>query len=141
MTLNVFTDGSGNGVYGFLVKRGTDIIKEENGPIHAEVVSNNVSEYYALIKALEWLKASGFESLEVSVHSDSMLVVEQMRGNWRIKDGAYVDFYAKAREVANGFSSITFTWIPRQKNKSADSLTRGRRARHELPIYSRSSIR
>ena len=125
LLIEVFTDGRaepnpGLGTYGYVVYEGVKRVHSEHG-VAGKQVTNNYAEYYCLVRALEYLEARSEE--EVKVHSDSKLVVNQMKGDWRFKGGGYGDVYLKAKDLASGFSKITFEWIPREENAEADELT------------------
>ena len=53
---------------------------------------------------------------------DSKLVVEQMSGRWRVKHPDMIPLHQRAKELAAGFESVSFSWIPREKNSHADRL-------------------
>ena len=54
---------------------------------------------------------------------DSKLVVEQMSGRWQIKHPGLRPLAARGRRSWSGaFDRVTFTWIPRERNKHADAL-------------------
>jgi probable phosphoglycerate mutase len=85
------------------------------------VTTNNVAEYRGLIAALT--KAAELApDADVEARMDSKLVVEQMSGRWRIKHPDMKPLAMEARKLASGFSSVRFTWIPRERNKHADRL-------------------
>jgi len=85
------------------------------------VTTNNVAEYRGLIAGLT--KAAEIApDADVEARMDSKLVVEQMSGRWRIKHPDMKPLALKARDLASGFSSVRFTWIPRERNKHADRL-------------------
>ena len=85
------------------------------------VTTNNVAEYRGLIAALT--KAAEIApDADVEARMDSKLVVEQMSGRWRIKHPDMKPLALEARDLASGFSSVRFTWIPRERNKHADRL-------------------
>jgi ribonuclease H / adenosylcobalamin/alpha-ribazole phosphatase len=87
--------------------------------------TNNVAEYTAILRALELLhKKLGADAREatVAVEMDSKLVVEQMLGHYKIKHPNLKPLAAGVQELMQGFGSITFTHIPREKNKYADML-------------------
>lgn len=86
-------------------------------------ITNNVAEYEALRRALNYLKASGLNDERVIVYGDSKLVIEQMRGKWKIKKGIYKDSALEARKEIESFKNITFCWIPKEKNTQADELS------------------
>jgi probable phosphoglycerate mutase len=88
--------------------------------------SNNVAEYSGLIaglKAAQRIDAAA----DIEVRMDSKLVVEQMSGRWKIKHEDMRRLALEARDVAadlgDAGGSVTYTWIPREKNKAADALS------------------
>ncbi len=86
--------------------------------------SNNVGEYYGLIKALEYLIDEGMEKEAIEVYGDSNLVINQMSGRWRIKKGIYAELARKAVELKRKFTDIKFYWISREENEWADELSK-----------------
>ncbi|MDQ4149743.1 MAG: reverse transcriptase-like protein [Actinomycetota bacterium] len=83
--------------------------------------TNNVAEYQGLIEGL--LIAQAFSVDELNVFMDSRLVVEQMRGNFKVKHPGLKPLHEKARELAASFKRIRFHAIPRSQNVHADRLT------------------
>lgn len=81
--------------------------------------TNNVAEYRALVWALEKVKALG--ATEVRCYLDSELVARQMRREYKVKNKDLGVLFVKAWNVAIGFKKITFTEIPRERNKRADA--------------------
>jgi ribonuclease H / adenosylcobalamin/alpha-ribazole phosphatase len=123
--IEVFTDGRaepnpGLGTYGYVVYEDGRRTHSEHG-LAGRDVSNNYAEYFCLVKALERLEARRDE--EITVFSDSTLLVNQMAGRWKFKRGAYREKYLRAKDLARGFSKLRFEWIPREKNAEADELT------------------
>ncbi len=123
--IEVYTDGRaepnpGLGTYGYVVYEGGKRAHSGHGVAGAGV-TNNFAEYFCLVKALEHLKVRRDE--EITVFSDSKLLVNQMEGNWKVKSGGYREKYLKAKEMATEFSRLRFEWIPREKNSEADELT------------------
>ena len=84
------------------------------------VTTNNVAEYRGLIAGLEQARRLGAD--DVAVRMDSKLVVEQMAGRWKVKHPAMAELHQQARDLASGFTSVGFAWIPREQNKHADRL-------------------
>lgn len=82
--------------------------------------TNNVAEYHALLNGLTAARELG--ATEVDVLMDSKLVVEQMSGRWKIKHPDMKELALTCRDIASGFASITYTWIPRKQNARADDL-------------------
>ena len=88
--------------------------------------SNNVAEYSGLVAGLRAVIDLD-RSADVVARMDSKLVVEQMSGRWKIKHEDMRRLALEARdlcdEIRNAGGSVTFEWIPREKNKAADALS------------------
>lgn len=88
-------------------------------------MSNNVSEYAALVKLLEWLDKNLLAEIIV-VNSDSQMLVNQMSGKWKARsDKLYYPYYQRALTLMliDEFSKgVKFKWIPREQNL-ADELS------------------
>ena len=102
-------------------------IVDGNGAVLAElsgalgVATNNVAEYNGLIAALEWAVAQGLTELHVK--GDSQLLVEQMRGNYRVKNEGLIPLYQKARTLVSRIGKVSFEHVRREHNKEADRLS------------------
>ena len=84
------------------------------------VATNNVAEYRALIAALEWARAHGHRA--VHIRSDSLLLVQQMRGHFKVKHAGLQPLSAKARLLAHDIGRVTFEHVGRALNAHADRL-------------------
>ena len=84
------------------------------------VATNNVAEYRALLAALEWAKRHGHAQLHV--RSDSLLLVQQMLGNYKVKHAGLQPLHARARVIAHEIGAVTFEHVGRAKNAHADRL-------------------
>jgi ribonuclease HI len=84
------------------------------------VATNNVAEYRGLLAALEWAKAHGCR--ELKVRSDSLLLVQQMLGNYKVKNAGLQPLHAKARLLAHEIGRVTFEHVGRALNAHADRL-------------------
>ncbi|HEX9286938.1 MAG TPA: ribonuclease HI family protein [Thermoanaerobaculia bacterium] len=82
--------------------------------------TNNVAEYRALLLALERAEEAGAD--EVEIRSDSRLLVEQMRGNFRIRAEHLKPLLSESVLRAKRFRSFSITHIPRENNVRADRL-------------------
>jgi ribonuclease HI len=95
-----------------------DVAAELHGAIpHA---TNNVAEYEGLLAALRWCREHG--ATAVHVRSDSLLLVQQMRGVYKVKSDGLKPLYGQARLLAHGLGHVTFEHIRRELNKDADRL-------------------
>lgn len=99
-------------------------IFDEYIPFNKQETSNNLGEYYGLLKALQFLVNSNLQDETVDVYGDSNLVISQMQGKWRIKNGIYKDIAWKTRLYSKKFKFIRFNWIPREENEWADALSK-----------------
>jgi ribonuclease HI len=84
------------------------------------VATNNVAEYSALVAGLGEAAARGVDDLEV--HSDSELMVKQMRGEYRVKNRDLQTLFLDASRLARGLGSVTYTHVRREHNELADRL-------------------
>ncbi len=102
------------------------LIQDGSGSVVAELygvlahATNNVAEYQGLISALTWAIEHGATSL--AIRSDSLLVVQQMRGVFKVKHDGLKPLYGQARLLAHKIGRVTFAHIPREQNKEADRL-------------------
>ena len=84
------------------------------------IATNNVAEYRGLMAALEWAKKHGYT--RVHIRSDSLLLVQQMRGAYKVKHAGLQPLHAKARLLANEIGRVTFEHVGRALNAHADRL-------------------
>ncbi|MFC1727191.1 ribonuclease HI family protein [Patescibacteria group bacterium] len=129
----VFADGGSRGnpgpaAVGFLVKDGSGQVVVRQGKYIGQA-TNNVAEYSAVIEALKWIKKNK-QLLKFSVsqgpitfYLDSLLVVNQLNGLYKIKNADLRNLIIKVRaleeEIGKGFF---YQHIPRLRNKEADAL-------------------
>ncbi len=85
--------------------------------------TNNLAEYQAVIKALEYLRYKGF-SEKITVCSDSQLIVKQLSGVWAVKADNLKPMWNRARELMGQFAGCELRWIPREQNGEADAMSR-----------------
>lgn len=88
--------------------------------------TNNYAEYEAVILAFEELArlvpAGERAAAEVTVKMDSMLVVRQMQGEWKIKHPDMKTQQARLAKAISLFGPVTFAHVPRAQNADADAL-------------------
>jgi ribonuclease HI len=83
------------------------------------VTTNNQAEYHGLKTGLEEAKAMGAH--EVDVRLDSMLVVNQMKGIFKVKNRDLWPVHQATKELVGEFRKVTFTHVPRELNRLADA--------------------
>jgi ribonuclease HI len=123
-TFIVEADGGSRGNPG-IAAGGAVVFDGATGELLAEVgvyvgfATNNVAEYNGMIAGLK--RAYEFDAdASIHVRMDSKLVVEQMSGRWKIKHPDMAVLASEARALIGG-RSVTFEWIPRDKNALADA--------------------
>jgi probable phosphoglycerate mutase len=84
------------------------------------VATNNVAEYRGLLAALEWARAHAHHA--ILVRSDSLLLVQQMLGNFKVKNAGLQPLHAKARQLVHEIGRVDFEHVGRAKNAHADRL-------------------
>ena len=147
LLIEVYFDGlcqpinpGGISCYAFLVKSGGRTIYSDYG-IAVEPFSqdstNNVAEYTALVKALQWLLEKNHGSTKVEIKSDSHLIVNQLTGDYKVKSKRIVSLYKQVLLLKRKFQDIEIKWVPREKNREADRLTNKayNKALQENPEY------
>ncbi len=84
------------------------------------VATNNVAEYHGLLAALEW--ARDHRSGNVIIRSDSLLLVQQMLGNYKVKHPGLQPLHARAKSLAREIGRVRFQHVRREANAHADRL-------------------
>jgi ribonuclease HI len=84
------------------------------------VTTNNVAEYRALIAGLD--AAAPFGARAVHVRADSLLVIKQLRGEYRVKHENLKPLYREARTRLAAYDVVDLQHVPRAQNVEADAL-------------------
>ena len=124
MKARLFTDGGSRGnpgpaAYGYVLEAGDGTVLAAHGE-RIGVATNNIAEYRALVEGLR--KAADLQVDEVEVVSDSELLVNQMQGNYKVKNEALRELWLDANELADRLEKVTFTAVRREHNELADRL-------------------
>ena len=82
--------------------------------------TNNVAEYRGLLAALEW--AVAHREPDLVMHSDSELLVKQMRGEYRVKHPGLQPLHAEAKRLVARLGRVRFVHVRREHNTDADKL-------------------
>jgi len=82
------------------------------------VATNNVAEYRAAIEGLK--RAAALGATEVTLRSDSRLLIEQLAGRFRVKNPTLQMLHAEVRSVLTQFARVRLEHVPREQNKEAD---------------------
>src|SRR5205823_10311347 len=105
--------------FSYVIRRPDGHIIEEHSQCLGDT-TNNVAEYTALVRALERAQALG--ARKVLLHSDSELMVKQMRGEYKVKNEGLRDLYEQASRLERQFQSVTYQHVRRGDNSHADRL-------------------
>lgn len=121
--VKLFTDGGSRGnpgpsASGYVLYDMHDKPLEEKG-VYLGVTTNNQAEYTALKLGLEAAKKMGART--VHVFMDSLLVINQMKGIFKIKNRDLWPINGAIKELVTSFEAVEFTHVPRELNKAADA--------------------
>ncbi|HMV37101.1 MAG TPA: ribonuclease HI family protein, partial [Turneriella sp.] len=81
--------------------------------------TNNEAEYYGIIRALEKCLELGLTG--VVLHSDSELVIRQLRGEYKVKNENLKPLFEQASSLAQRVKPV-LVHVRREKNQIADYL-------------------
>ena len=121
--VKLYADGGSRGnpgpsASGYVLLDEHDALIMQNG-VYLGVTTNNQAEYQALKLGLE--SALKLGAREVVVYMDSMLVVNQMKGIFKVKNRDLWPIHDSVKELLTKFTGVSFTHVPRELNKQADS--------------------
>ena len=105
------------GIGAVLYKNGQEIRSVSN---FIGLQTNNVAEYMAFIKGLDIAMKLNIKNLHVK--GDSLLVINQMKGDWAVKHENMIPLYEEAKHLEKSFESITYEHVKRNENGRADKL-------------------
>jgi len=108
---------AGYGVY--IVDDAGTVLAELHGSLG--IATNNVAEYNGLLAALQWAIDNNVTA--ITVKGDSLLIIEQMRGNYKVKNEGLKPLHMKARMLVMQIGNVKFEHVPRELNKDADRLS------------------
>lgn len=120
----IYSDGGSRGNPGpsaaafVIMNEHQDII--DKGGSYIGITTNNQAEYQGVRLGLERAVELGITSVEFRI--DSMLVVNQLRGLYKIKNRELWPINERIEGLITQFKRVTFTHVPREHNQQADSL-------------------
>ena len=79
-----------------------------------------MAEWTGVVRALGLARELGAERVDMFL--DSMLIVEQLHGRWRVKDAKLQPLWSEAKEILGSFRLWSATHVPRAQNSIADAL-------------------
>ena len=124
MRLTVYADGASRGnpgpaAIGASVQSSTG---DELATVSETIgqTTNNVAEYRAAIAGVQAAHDLGATSIDLRL--DSLLVVRQVAGRYRVKNAALRPLFASLVEALEAVGPYTVGHIPRARNARADAL-------------------
>lgn len=128
-TIRVFADGGargnpGDAGIGFVIVERTPsaekILKKCGKYIGA--ATNNQAEYEAITQALRWLAETGTTNNPLEVYMDSLLVVSQLKGDFKVKSPDLKKRWREVKVLMARFPSVSIKHVKRYDNQHADEL-------------------
>jgi len=127
----IYTDGGSRGnpgpaAIGVVFCNEKNQIIKKYGEYLGDNFTNNEAEYRAVIFALKKFKALFSKELaknsEITIMSDSELLVKQLNGEYKILDPKIQPLFLEVWNLKFDFGVLKFKLIKREKNKEADQL-------------------
>jgi len=123
-SITIFSDGGSRGnpgpsAAGYVVLDGSQQVIAQGGE-YLGITTNNQAEYHGVRLGLE--KAIEMKIKRVDFKIDSMLVVNQMKGFYKIKNRELWPIHERIRELMKQFEKVTFTHVMREFNQLADGM-------------------
>lgn len=122
--LIVYSDGGSRGnpgpsASGFVVMDEREHVIHEGG-MYLGITTNNLAEYQGVRLGLE--KALEMGAQTIDFRTDSLLVVNQMKGLYKIKNRELWPIHERIREIIKQFDKVSFTHVKREYNQLADGM-------------------
>ena len=129
--LTIYTDGASRGNPG-LAASGIHMVDETTSETVVDlgvalgIATNNVAEYQAVLHAVAWLCAHKellADAIHISFRMDSILVVSQLSGSWKINNPKLQQLAGEVKVHLRQLPGThTFEHIPREENTYADRV-------------------
>ncbi|MFZ1301543.1 MAG: reverse transcriptase-like protein [Candidatus Microsaccharimonas sp.] len=131
--ITIFSDGGSRGnpgpsAAGFVVLNNQQEVIAEGGE-YLGITTNNLAEYHGVRIGLEEAERLGYKKVDFKI--DSMLVVNQMKGYYKIKNRELWPVHERIRLLMTKFERVTFTHVLRQFNQLADGMVNKTLDAHE----------
>lgn len=85
---------------------------------HPEPRTNNYAEYYGLIIGMKLVISHGIKNIHIE--GDSKLILQQVFGKFKCNSENLQGLNSISKKLKEYFQDITWNWIAREYNKSAD---------------------
>lgn len=122
--IKLYGDGGSRGnpgpaASGFVLMTMDDVVIFQGGQFMG-ITTNNQAEYNSLKLALEEALQRGCQYIHV--YMDSLLVINQMKGVYRVKHPDLIPYHQAVKALVPKFKRVTFMHVPRELNKLADAM-------------------
>lgn len=122
--VQMYADGGSRGnpgpsASGFVLLDMSGKVLHQEG-VYLGITTNNQAEYLALKLGLEHA-LDIFHAREVHVYMDSLLVINQMKGIFKVRNRDLWPVHDAVKEMLPKFEKISFDHVPRELNKLADA--------------------
>lgn len=122
--VKIYTDGGSRGnpgpsAGGFVILDMNNNVVRKSGK-YLGITTNNQAEYHSLKGGIEAARDMGID--RVHVFMDSLLVINQMKGIYKIKNRDLLPIHQAIKQIISVFKEIDFTHVPRELNKLADAI-------------------
>ncbi len=105
--------------------QGGNVLKWKSVDIgEAPHMSANVAEYFAVRSALNWVQKSLWNKQDVHVFSDSQTVIRQLTHRYNCYEPKLIVLRDHCLQIAERLGYVTYTWIRREENRTADVLSK-----------------
>jgi ribonuclease HI len=108
-----------SGAGAVIYKNGEEIWS--NSYFVSDSTTNNVSEYFGLIRGLK--RAIKMNIRHLIVKGDSQLIIKQMIGQYQVKSESMIELYKIAKKMEEEFENVSYEHVYRKYNKRADQLS------------------
>lgn len=120
----VYSDGGSRGnpgpsAAGYVIINHLQEVIDEGGE-YLGITTNNQAEYQAVRLGLERAIALGYTKIDFKI--DSMLVVNQMKGIYKIKNRELWPVHERIRSLMQLCERVSFTHVNRELNQLADGM-------------------
>lgn len=120
----IYSDGGSRGnpgpsASGYIILDKNEQLIEEGGA-YLGITTNNQAEYHAVRLALEAAQKHGIRNIQFRI--DSLLVVNQMAGVYKIKNRDLWPVHERIKELMKQFDHVSFTHVRREFNQEADAM-------------------
>lgn len=120
----VYSDGGSRGnpgpsASGYVIMDSEESVVHEGG-MYLGITTNNQAEYHGVRLGLEKALAMGVRTVDFRM--DSLLIVNQMNGIYKIKNRDLWPIHERIQELITKFEKVTFTHVRREFNQLADGM-------------------